>query len=61
MLVVCSFSDKVKKLKTPARFDVTTGEIALCNYNNPAPKKMRPYESRVYIWKKQKKNEKNAD
>ena len=52
ILVICSFSDKVKKVKAPRGFDLERGEIILCNYNNPAPQKLRPYESRVYLWKK---------
>ena len=52
ILVVCSFSDKMRKLKLPAGFDISTAEIALCNYNNPAPQKLRPYEARVYVWNK---------
>ena len=52
ILVICSFCDKMKRVKAPSKFDLKKGEILLCNYQNPAPEKLRPYEARVYYWKK---------
>jgi len=51
LLVVCSFSGKVTSLKIPAGFDLSTAELILTNYDNPI-KKLQPYESRVYLWKR---------
>ena len=52
LLVVCSFSDKVESVNYPKGFDVTRAELILSNYGNNAPKTFKPYEVRVYHWKK---------
>ena len=52
LLVVCSFSDKVESIEYPKGFDVTRAELILSNYGNNAPKTFKPYEVRVYHWKK---------
>ena len=52
LLVVCSFSDRVESVTYPKGFDVTRAELILSNYGNNAPKTFKPYEVRVYHWKK---------
>ena len=39
------------RFKAPKYFPVETARLALCNYNDPKPKKLQPYETRVYLWK----------
>ena len=51
ILVVCSFSKKNIPFKAPKYFPTDTAELALCNYENPDPKVLKPYETRVYLWK----------
>ena len=51
LLVVCSFSEKTVALKVPAGFDISKGELVLANYPDVGPE-LRPYECRVYQWKK---------
>ena len=52
ILVVCSFSDKKRRWHAPKRFNMKSAELVLCNYDNPDPKKLKPYEARVYRFKK---------
>ena len=52
LLVVCSYSDKEEVWKAPAGFDVNSAELLLCNYDETKPNSMKPYEARVYCWKK---------
>ena len=51
ILVVCSYSDRDEKWSVPSGFDVSTAELALCNYENTDSFILRPYETRVYLWK----------
>ncbi len=51
ILVVCSFSKKKVRFRAPKYFYPDTAELALCNYSNPDPKRLQPYECRVYLWK----------
>lgn len=52
ILVVCSFTDKTKKWRVPAGFDIKTAELLLANYEHTDNNILRPYETRVYHWKK---------
>ena len=51
LLVICSFSDKETKLPLPKGFDLQSAELLLCNYEDAAAS-LRPWESRVYRWRK---------
>ena len=51
ILVVCSFSDKPMAFKAPKDFPVDTARLELCNYSQPDPNKLQPYETRVYLWR----------
>ena len=51
ILVGCSFSKKPVKFKAPKYFPVDTARLELCNYENPDPKVLQPYETRVYLWR----------
>ena len=53
ILVVTSFSEKDVKWKVPNGFDLGTAELLLCNYENTKSLCLKPYEARVYLWKKQ--------
>lgn len=54
-LIVCSFDDETLTFHAPDGFDLTKGELLLCNYNDAPAKKnicaLRPYEARVYLYK----------
>ena len=52
ILVVCSFTGKAKKWKAPANFDLASAELLLANYNDTSSTTLKPYETRVYYWKK---------
>lgn len=52
ILVVCSFTEKAKKWHVPAGFDLNAAELLACNYDKPEGSALRPYEARVYRWKK---------
>ena len=52
ILVVCSFTETVKKWRVPGGFDLQTAELLLCNYENPTGTTLNPYETRVYHWTK---------
>ena len=51
LLVVCSYSDKPQKFTPPAGFDLCTGTLVLHNYPHPEDNVLKPYETRVYLWK----------
>ena len=51
ILVVCSFSAKKTRFTDPKFFPTDTAQLVLCNYDNPDPKVLKPYEARVYLWK----------
>ena len=51
ILVVCSFSKRKQRFHAPRDFLLDTAELKLCNYENPDPKVLKPYETRVYLWK----------
>ena len=51
ILVICSFSTKKKKYKAPDGFYLDKGTLLLCNYPDVEPGALRPYETRVYLWK----------
>lgn len=54
-LIVCSFDDETLTFHAPEGFDLTKGELLLCNYNDAPAKNnicaLRPYEARVYLYK----------
>ena len=50
ILVVCSFSDKKQRFFPPRDFPVDVARLPLCNYAEPDPKWLQPYECRVYWW-----------
>ena len=52
LLVVCSFTEKRVKFSAPKGFDLEGGKLILCNYSRCKPSIMKPYEARVYLWKK---------
>ena len=56
LLVICSFSDKVRYWKAPKGFDLTEGRLLLSNYRGLAARKdqaeLRPYETAVILFKK---------
>ena len=51
ILVVCSFSGKPMRFKAPKYFPVDTARLELCNYADPDPSVLKPYEARVYLWR----------
>ena len=51
ILVICSFSPKKTRFTDPKFFPTDTAQLVLCNYDNPDPKVLKPYEARVYLWK----------
>lgn len=54
ILVVCSYSDRNEKWKAPTGFDIKNAELILGNYSDEDSSELRPYEARVYLWRKQK-------
>jgi oligo-1,6-glucosidase len=52
ILVVCSFAGKNVKFKAPAGFELKNAELLLHNYEQSTPDVLKPYETRVYLWKK---------
>ena len=52
LLVVCSFTEKRIRFTAPRGFDLDTGKLLLCNYAKCRKTIMKPYEARVYLWKK---------
>ena len=54
VLVVCSFADQKETWKLPVGFDLSKAECVLCNYDVAETLEFRPYEARVYAWKKEK-------
>ena len=52
ILVVCSFSENNENWKVPAGFDLNSAELVLCNYDKADSLVLRPYEARVYCWKR---------
>ena len=50
ILVVCSFSDKKQRFFQPRDFPTDVARLPLCNYAEPDPKWLQPYECRVYWW-----------
>ena len=51
ILVVCSFTEKEAMLRVPRGFDLSSAELILNNYENDSLT-LKPYETRVYRWKK---------
>ena len=51
ILVVCSFSPKKTRFTPPRDFPIDTARLPLCNYPDPNPKVLQPYECRVYWWR----------
>ena len=51
LLVVCSFSENKIAMKAPDGFDLASGELLLSSYTGVSGE-LRPYEARVYRWKK---------
>lgn len=52
LLVVCSFSEKPQAFRPPQGFDLTTARLILQSHADAPQDSLRPYESRVYLWKK---------
>jgi len=52
LLVVCSFTAKRIRFTAPKGFDLDAGKLLLCNYPKQRVSIMKPYEARVYLWKK---------
>ena len=52
ILVICSFHEKQMKVPTPKGFDMEYAKLILCNYDAPTKNTLRPYECKVYLWKK---------
>ena len=52
ILVVCSFGKKDTRFTAPHGFDLTKAERILENYPDPVEAVLKPYECRVYLWKK---------
>ena len=52
LLIVCSFTEKTKKWSVPAGFDLASAELLLSNYDKLDRTMLKPYETRVYRWKK---------
>ena len=52
LLVICSYSDKAEHFNPPRGFNLMRGELILSNYDSVAPKTLKPYEARVYLWEK---------
>ena len=51
ILVVCSFSDKPHIFPAPTGFDFDKAELILNNYNDVEHHLLKPYETRVYLWR----------
>ena len=51
ILVVCSFSSRKTRFFPPRDFPIDTARLPLCNYPDPDPKILQPYECRVYWWR----------
>ena len=51
ILVICAFSEKNRKYTPPEGFHLDQGKLILCNYPDPIPGTLQPYETRVYLWK----------
>ena len=51
ILVVCSFSGRKVRFKAPKFFPTDAATLALCNYKDPNPRVLKPFETRVYLWK----------
>ena len=51
LLVMCSFSDKPQDVKIPKGYDLSQGELILHNYEDRIPNILKPYETRVYLFK----------
>ena len=51
ILVVCSFSDKPHIFPAPTGFDFDKAELILNNYNEMEHHLLKPYETRVYLWR----------
>ena len=52
ILVVCSYTEKEVPFKAPRDFDIALGQLVLRNYESADPAVLKPYEVRVYLWKK---------
>jgi oligo-1,6-glucosidase len=52
ILVVCSYTEKEVGLKLPKGFDLSRAELILCNYEDTSSLVLKPYETRVYLWRK---------
>ncbi len=52
ILVVCSYSKKMEAWQAPAEFDMSKAKLVLCNYKRAAASRLKPYETRVYLWEK---------
>ena len=48
LLVVCSFTDKAVKMKSPSGFDLGKATLVLSNYKENS-ETLKPYEVRVYL------------
>lgn len=51
LLMVRSYSDKPQKFTPPAGLDLSTGTPVLSNHPSHEDNLLKPYETRVYLWK----------
>ena len=51
LLVLCSFSDQPQDVRIPKGYDVSKGQLILHNYEDRIPNILKPYETRVYLFK----------
>ena len=52
ILVVCSYTDKCVKFKSPKGYDLSLANLILQNYREVEESCLQPYETRVYLIKK---------
>ena len=52
LLIVCSFSTHSLKWHNIKEFRGRKGKLVICNYPNPVHGMLKPYEARVYEYKK---------
>ena len=50
LLVICSFADTDMKIRVPGGFDLKNGKLILQSHTDISDSRLKPYESRVYLW-----------
>ena len=51
LMVVCSFSGKNIRFKSPRNYHLEDADLVLQNYDAVTPNVLQPYECRVYLWR----------